>query len=192
MIFLFSLLLSLVGGVLYRMRGGWPDVPRPLEQLAFCAILYVAMHFAGVNVWAALAAYAFAVGMCMKGHGHTMNYSTPVNMDKLEDYEFFTKWLIGKVPDYWYKVIAHSFGGLIMTLLPGMAVFFYEPVHGAIIAISGTLKGVAYMIGWFLHPAYEDGPLKLRFGKFTIDSSTAWGEFLTGAFIWLVVALVIL
>lgn len=169
-----SPLFALIGGILYRARGGWPSLPRPIEQCLFCLpIIYVSLG----SPWYLIAlAYVLSVAATLKGHGHTMNYSTPVDKSKLEDYELFTKWLIGKVPDYWYKVMAHSFGGLIVTL----PLILTAPY----LCWVGLLKGPAYMIGWKLHPNYNDGKLKIKIGKFTIDSSTAWGEFLTGLFIW--------
>jgi len=166
---------SLIGGVLYRMRGGWPDLPRPIEQALFCLpILYVSLGT--VPVFSAALVYGLSVIVTLKGHGHTMNYSTPVDLSKLEWYEYFTEKLIGKIPDYWYKVIAHSFGGLLIT-----APLLFSAPH---LFWVGGLQGLAYMIGWLMHPNYEDGKIKLRLGKFTLDSATSWGEFLTGALIW--------
>lgn len=166
--------LALIGGIIYRARGGWPSIPRPFEQALFCLpVIYASLES---NIMVIVVVYALSVAATLKGHGHTMNYSTPVDRSKLEDYEFFTEWLIEKIPDYWYKVIAHSFGGALMTL----PLVFTAPW----LALSGLLKGPAYMIGWFMHPHYDNGPIKIKIGKFTLDSATAWGEFLTGFFIW--------
>lgn len=165
----------LLGGVLYRARGGWPSLPRPIEQMLFCSIIGYAAYAGGAAWWVCLIIYALSVGACLKGHGHTMNLPAPVDRSKLEGYELFTKWLIGRVPDYWYKVFAHGFGGFIVTA----PLMFISPIA----ALSGWLKGAAYMIGWanFL-PGWG-------IGKFRVDHQTAWGEFLTGGLIWSVVFL---
>lgn len=170
------ILFSFIGAILYRMRGGWPSITRPIEQCLFCLpVLVLAFDY---PLWGAILAYALSVAACLIGHGHTMSLKAPVDKTKLERYEFFTKWLIGKIPDYWYKVIAHGFGGFIVTL----PLFLCNPLA----AMAGWLKAPAYMIGWYLHPNYNDGKIKLRIGKLTFDSATAIGEGLTGLFIWAV------
>jgi len=167
------ILFSILGAIFYRMRGGWPSLPRPIEQCLFCIpIIIVSL---GSPLAAIILAFVLSVAAVSMGHGHTMSLLNPVDLNKLERYEFFTKWLIGKMPDYWYKVLAHSFGGLLVTL----PLIFTNPM----LAPIGLLKGPAYMIGWRLHPNYY-GNEKIKIGKITFDSATAVGEGLTGLFIW--------
>lgn len=190
--YLLTFLLATVGGVIYRFRGGWPDIPRPFEQIAFSSIYGWILYLAGTALVPALWAFSFSVLGVILGHGHTMNYKSKVDPKGLEKYEIFTKGLIGKVPDYWYKVIAHGFGGFLVTLPIGLCLLFINPLAALVVAPSGFLKSVAYMISWKLHPNYNDGKIKYSIGKFKLDTSIAIGEFLTGVFLWGVAALVIL
>lgn len=170
------ILLSIIGGILYRMRGGWPDWPRPIEQMLFC--LPVLVLCLPLGYLSAACLYAVSVAACCMGHGHNMDLGSYEGEAEYEVYEKYTGYykLHGKIPEYWYDVGGVAISGLLITL----PLIFVSPV----LAFSGVLKAPAYMIGWLMHPNYDDGKIKISIGKFTIDSATAWGEFLTGVFIW--------
>lgn len=162
-------LLAVVGGVFYRFRGGWPKLPRPLEQCLFCLpIIYVSL---GSEWYLTALAYALSVVVVLKGHGHTMDLGHSDKGD-FEWYEKVTGWRFfhGKMSEYWYDVIGHSIGGLFITL----PLLLTNPALSAI----GLLKGPAYMIGW------TDKIPSVKIGNFTLMHETEWGEFLTGFFVW--------
>lgn len=181
-----DLILGLIGGILARAKGGWPDIPRPFEQIAFCSILAYALWLFHVPVLLILIACVPAVIVCLKGHGHTMSLTLPVDPSKFEWYERYTGFskLAGRLPDYWYKALGHALGGLFVTLTPGIALSFYNPIAGLILAICGAVQAPAYMIGWWMHPDGEGGYGKMYFGKFQVAAATEWGEFLFGALLW--------
>ena len=166
-------LLSPIGGILYRARGGWPDIPRPIEQCLFC--LPVLLFVIYVPWYTAICAYALSVVATLKGHGKHMDLGSYDKPADDEWYEFLIKWLENKIPVYWYDVIGISLSGLFITL-PLILV-----TTNAFVILAGSLKGLAYMIGWSCKlPSVE-------LGKFTISAPTEWGEFLTGLFIWAVI-----
>jgi hypothetical protein len=171
-------LLALIGGIFYRMRGGWPSTPRPFEQMLFCLpVGYVA--YLGTDWYYALIIYALSVGACLKGHGRNMDLGAWKGDADFEDYERWTGYykLHGKIPEYWYDVGGVAISGLIVTL----PLIFINPLA----AFAGLLKAPAYMLGWWMHPNYDDGKIKFNIYKFTLRSSTEWGEYFTGLFIWL-------
>jgi len=177
-----TLIAALIGGILFRMRGGWPDIPRPIEQVLFCApVIYIC--FVAFSYWGLLLA-ALSVVAVMKGHGNNMDLGmwTPPSND--EWYEFIIKWVKPYLPLYWYDVLGIAVSGLTYTL----PMLLINPV----LATSGALKAFAYMLGWFIQPNGEGGSIKLRLGKFTLECATEWGEFLTGAFLWAVWAMYIM
>lgn len=203
MLYLGFILFTLVGGVLYRFRGGWPTLTRPIEQILFCAPLFY-LCFTSVSFLPALVASIACLVAVLKGHGTWMSYRDLgrciepewldwiVNIFFGKDPRFFTS--EGRCPTeplrkhkvesygvkklYWRGIFGMSLSGLFSTIPVGI-------VTGNIfIGLCGALKGLAYLCGRKLHPNVYDGAAKVRIGKFTLVSDTEWGEFLTGAFIW--------
>lgn len=163
--YLTIILATLIGGVLFRARGGWPSIPRPIEQMLFCLpILLVTLP-----EWYAPIIYLLSVAACCKGHGHNMDLGTWKPPVDYEWYEFH-KPLHGKISEYWYDAIGLAISGLTYTL----PLIVTHP-H---LAWIGILKAPAYMIGWT-----EKLP-EIRIKKLTFAEPTEWGEFFTGAFIW--------
>lgn len=185
MIYLLMIPLAILGGVFYRFRGGWPDIPRPLEQMAFCSIFAFMLIIAGLPYIHAFVAYSLAVVATLKGHGNNMDLGHAPDSDD-EWYEFLIKGYEGKLGTYWYEVLGLCISGLSSTGAVGLALSFYSPFYGLIVGLSGALKAVAYMIGWALHPKYDNGRIKFSIGKFTVKSATEWGEFLFGFGVWAV------
>lgn len=60
---------AVTGALFYRMRGGAPSWPRPLEQILFCTVFGVAMAALGVPFGWQVLAFALAVVACLTGHG---------------------------------------------------------------------------------------------------------------------------
>jgi len=79
-----------------------------------------------------------------------------------ERLEFIIQWMKGKVNNQLYDMALLSLTGLAITLPPGIACM------NPLMALSGLLKGPAYMVG------------KLIEGK----TRTEIGEYLTGATLW--------
>ena len=171
-----TLIAALIGGILFRMRGGWPDIPRPIEQVLFCApVIYIC--FVAFGYWGILLA-ALSVIAVVKRHGNNIDLGTWDGPSKDAWYEFTIKWAKPYMSLYWYDALGMAVSGLTYTL----PMILINPVLG----LSGILKAPAYMLGWFMHPRYNDGRIKLRLGKFTLECATEWGEFFTGAFLWAV------
>jgi hypothetical protein len=212
------IVLAAIGAYLFRMRGGslGPSLPRPFEQAIFCLIfapiVYLSLDGALQSYWlygTAFTAYALAVVAVLKGHGRNMDlghYHKPNSETEPEWYEWTIKWLVGKVPEYWYDVVGIGVSGFTYTVIPGLVVAF-APLSGyslwAIplgigLALSGFTKSLAYMIGWHIQDrAMERGLIvsKVHEGNphrgikglpYHIDHATGIGEALTGFFIWLI------
>lgn len=126
---------------------------------------------------AGLVAYAAAVMGKRTGHGQYAPLGTgerqPVAQDERLDcvVRFFFGADYGG--NYWRCVFGLVVTGLAVTLPAGILYgIVVNPWHGAVLAVSGASKSVAYMIPW---------AVRRRLG---LSYSTWWGEFLTGAFGW--------
>ena len=67
---IFIILSSIItGAVIYRARGGWPSIARPLEQMAYCSIFAFLMAALDAIWWHNGIGYTLAVVAVLTGHG---------------------------------------------------------------------------------------------------------------------------
>lgn len=169
-------IFALIGGFLSRLCGRKSVIPFGLEQFLY-AIPY-GLIFMG-SLWG-IPAFIAGVAGKRTGHGQYIslgNFRQPYGNDEPLDciVRFFFGFDYGG--NYWRCVAGLAVTGMAVTLLPGLLYgLVVNPLMGAVIAISGMSKALAYMIGWFL---YE---------KNLIGRPTVIGEILTGAFGWGVLA----
>lgn len=180
MIWTFLLLTSTVTGALfYRMRGGEPDLPRPVEQVLFCLIFIVAMDVFGVGIWAGLIPFIIAVLITCTGHGQYFLSLTP-KLIKNERIDFLLRPIFGHDPRdlvyavspqeidkliddygreklYWRCVTGMAMTGFLISLAPGIAVAFWHPLPGVLLALSGLIKAPAYMASHRIGQGTEGG-----------------------------------
>lgn len=185
--YLYIILLSLLGAVIYRVRSSEIGTPHPSEQMAFCLIFAGLFYVYEVPLSQAIIAYVVAVIMTLKGHGDSMDLGWYKNAkpSEREWYNFMIKRWEDKLSPYWYDFLGLVISGLVITLFPGLILSFFDPIVGILVGLSGALKGVAYMIGWLIQPDFDKRQkLKLKWGWFEITNATQWGEFFTGLFIW--------
>lgn len=154
------LLMAIVGACLYRWRGHASKYkkffPRPFNQIAFALpYAFIALQ---VSWYAGLIVLAATVLALLTGHG---NFFLRGTGGKPETTEFLVSWAKPYMSLYWYRVMGLSMTGLLVTLPCGIATL--NPV----IALSGILKGAAYVIS-----------NKLKYGD------TEKAEFFTGLFLW--------
>jgi hypothetical protein len=98
--FLFIVIIlaaAFCGAILGRMKGGWPDIPRPIEHMLFCTVFLFTMIMVGVDGWVATGAYALSVLFILTGHGQ---YFLDLIIKALEPerYDFIIKMLFGADP----------------------------------------------------------------------------------------------
>lgn len=174
----FTPLFALIGGLIFRMRGGMPpSFPRPVEQLLFSLPYGAAAYLATENYYITAITLAFTTIAVLKGHGHNMDLGSYKGEADYEWYEFVIKPLHGRIPEYWYDVVGIAISGLTYTIPAGIACM------NPLLALSGALKAPAYMIGWSKDP----WPLPEQ-----LKEPTQIGEFLTGFFLWGVLWLTLL
>lgn len=164
-----NILFALYGGALYRWRGHASKYkkyfPRPFNQIAFAAP-YAALCYPVIGWWC-LGILVVTTLSVLTGHGKWMDLGTWDEKASDETIEFPIKFLESKLSSYWYDVVGMSWSGLVITI--PAAIVTISPL----LAVSGSLKGVAYMIG-------------RKF--FDEDVATDRGEFLTGFFLYLCLA----
>lgn len=189
---LVCLFMAICGGALYRFRGHASKYkrffPRPFNQAAFA--LPYAWIFKGDWLVFCVVWLLTTLGV-ITGHGRGISLSDPNLIGKPETLEIMTKWLIPYMPVYWYKVLVLSVTGLAITLPAGIL------TGNPVLALSGHLKGPAYMLGfeiyklspkrlkWFTNAKgeveYYDG---VKFLPHHLDTGPEIGEFITGAVLW--------
>jgi len=119
---------------------------------------------------------AFAGGF-LKGTGNgggndlATNPKEPGKGRKLEKVEILIyPWLYNRIPRYWYDVVLMSILGLTAVIVPALVIGYCSLILGCLVALGGLLKGLAYIIGWYLFPNSYD------------ERNTETGEALTGFF----------
>lgn len=174
-IFVYKLFLSILGAIIFRVRGGLsPALPRPFDQMLF-ALPYAAIIYkrSGRNIFWFIVVLFLTTLALMTGHGQYMDLGNhPVVGTGVEMLDFIVSLFFGedKGGMFWRDLFGLCLTGLVVTLPCGIALlFFKEWVASAIIGLSGTLKGFAYVLSDLA------------------GYGTEGGEYLTGFFLWGVV-----
>lgn len=128
--------LPFIYGVLSSWHGGQITIPhdvKVVKNIAWCVpALIVSLIY--LPLWCAV-----FIPLCAlkgTGHGRVWNPRLPLDLTKdPEKAESAIKWLVGKIPDFWYKTIA-------MSLIGAMA------ASGAVLAFlcAGHYLGAAYIL----------------------------------------------
>ena len=172
-------LAALLGGFLSRLCGRKSVIPFGLEQWLY-ALPYLLIFTGSLY---GIPAYLAAVLGKRTGHGQYIHLGYLPRQDYSldEKLDFLLKPFFGEDSggNYWRSVAGLALTGVAVTLLPGLVYgFLINGLSGCIIVLSGTLKGLAYMIGWDMHKkGYAEEPTKI-------------GEILTGAFAYGTLALI--
>lgn len=175
--------MSMFGGLVSRMCGGGrPALPWKSDQIIFAApyaFVFAGLSFHWPMVCAALVAFVTAFAGKLTGHGqyiglgHTprANFGDIARLDPIVALFFGADTFQN---NYWRCFFGLMVTGMAVTLCAGILYgALVSPLGGAIIAVSGAFKAVAYAAGWFttdhLNPHAKP---------------TLIGECLTGVFAW--------
>ena len=184
---------ALYGGLISRLHGLQTSLLSKSVMnvlwalpLAFWSAMIVA-EYPHHEYWQVALSSFFAGAACTAGkatgHGRVWNPFSPLDLSKdPEQIEAVTSWLIGRVSDFWYKTIAMALIGLAAVSGAAIVVSFYSPLGGAIIAVGGMMKALAYIIGRKFSP---------NLGKH-LDEPTEYGEVLTGIFAYTAMGLAVI
>lgn len=195
------LIFGIIGLFLYRWRGHASRYkkyfPRPFNQITFALpfttfsylsvpdeIVLFNSNFLYFDVFVGFVVGITTVLALLTGHGNNHDLGRDKRGDD-ETMEFVVKWLHGRITEYWYDVIAMSWYGACITLPCAIA------TGNIFVALSGLLRGPAYMIGWFMQKnstrvlRVEDGReyYGIKYMPKYFDVATAIGEALTGLFL---------
>lgn len=167
----YKLFLALLGGLLFRVRGGLaPALPRPFDQILF-ALAYGAIIYkrSGRNVWWFGAVLVLTILALATGHGQYMDLGRFNGVGGVETLDFIVAALFGADTGglFWRDLFGLCLTGIVITLPAGLALlWFREWIAGVVIGLSGLLKGLAYALSW------------------AVGFDTAGGEYLTGFLLW--------
>lgn len=158
MIIFWLFVFGLYGAFVSRWHGGgFFSAPRGIKNtfwaLPFGVVSYMALSIYIPWYWSILGG-VIAFGLCFAGkstgHGRVWNPYFPMNMaDTPEKIEFFTRWILNKVSDFWYKNICMAIIGFVAVSGAVFAVGWHDIWFAVIIAMGGGLgKSIGYLIGW--------------------------------------------
>jgi len=186
MIILSIVLITLIGGLISRMSGSKDfNIGYGLEQWLY------ALPYGLINItaswWQALLSYVGAFVGKRTGHGGGIDMGTYPHPRDPEKLEYLIIKLRGRIPEYWYDALLMSITGLAVSLVSGIVFAVnIDLLSGALLAVSGATKGLAYMLGWAIFPKGHDGnPHDSEF-----DEATELAEFFTGLFGWLILCVI--
>lgn len=177
---IFALVWAILGCIVYRMRGGFGvSLPRPIEQILFCALVCAPV----TPFLAFLVVLAICTIACVTGHGSYMDLTRGDQYQPGDDERIapVVRWIckvfgINSNPDtYAYQAIGLALTGLIVTLPAGIAsgAFF--------LAIVGAVKFPVYELGWTIGERFPAVGAKLARLSILRDhqgrfAPTAFGE----------------
>lgn len=175
-------------GLISLWHGGTgPQAPKVVKNLAwgltFGGATWFLLYGSLGHGWL-LAILSVTAGLiCLAGkatgHGRGLGLHEPLS-GMPEVLEALTARLIPYFSTYWYKVLILSTAGIFSVVGAALAIGWYNPIAGSVIALGGLLKGSGYMVGQRL----EDRKALLRFYKMLKVRifSNQIGEFLAGFF----------
>lgn len=157
--------IALFGAWTYRLRGRDQPIPKLVMEFFFAYPYTLSTVAHGCPSWLSSIDTAITLLFIATGHGRGQSLKEPFTPgDKPEKVEviFFLTKLQPYMSVYWYKALILAVIGLGITVPAGVS------THNPLLAISGLLHPVAYMIGWKFFKGYE----------------TSVGEVLTGLFLF--------
>jgi hypothetical protein len=183
-------IVGMFGALLYRWRGHASKYkkyfPRPFNQIVF-ALPYAFFAYLYAGWFAGIAGLGLTTAFVLSGHGNFFPKSKFKEPYEPETIELFILWLKGRIPDSVYKFIGMALSGFLVSLPCAIA------TESLFIALSGSLKAVAYTLGSWLYrfspkrpKMGSDGNLYLGVSYLPkhLDCITEIGEFLTGLLLW--------
>lgn len=174
---------------LSRMCGGGnPELPFGLDAW-FYALPYL-LFLIPICGWYALIGYAGAVLGKRLGHGRGISLGIPTMIGSPEKIEVLISWAQKYTTIYEYKALILGATGIAATIASTVLLAIWgHPWAAAIIFWSGALKALAYVIGWDIFPDNKDPTNDF---PAELNSATEIGEFLTGFFAGLGIALALI
>ena len=162
----------LIGGPLYRLRGGWLKTMTGTKSTQLSRAVWAIPTAAWImflwgQPWLVGAGLTVSVflSMALLGHGAHMIYDRKDLLEghwvkkgnDLELLTFWLPWVFGSKPDntwetskvFLYHMIAMSFIGLVRNTIAVIPVFFVSPLIAAIYSVTGLLHGPLYRLGFY-------------------------------------------
>lgn len=164
--------VAILGGLLYRLRGGlWKTLTggdKWWNGTHACRALWAlptAFMLAGTEwVMFGLLSATFFLSMALIGHGAHMVYGPAYFTHVKDQDELLTSWWLPKLwgghpANHWdqyevdnYNMVGMSVIGLVRNTLAISPLIWMDPFWSFVYAMSGLLHGPLYNLGWTLTP----------------------------------------
>ncbi len=183
------ILYALIGGILFRIRGGAPKwegllifpygtklgeiSPRFIKTGLCAAALTLPMDWGLVPWWAALVAFGLSFVMISRGHGDFLDFGTNPQTDPDEWLNPLVRVFTNDTDGFKHDFIGMIFSGISYTIFPAIILSIWHSPLWLILLAVGALKGPAYALG------HKTGGIPVS----ELDSPTGLAEFLTGFFL---------
>ena len=166
---------ALAGGWLFRCRGGGPPrwLPRQAARLLYAAILTGPAWWLA-SWWAALATVVLTFAAVTRGHGDWQDLGR-MPADRDEWLNPVVRLFVRDDISWSHDAVGMALSGMTYTAPLAVAVgWLYDPVAGALVAIAGLGKVIAYIAGWALREALgpNAGPRHLKMGTEIAEALT--------------------
>lgn len=147
------LLIPFMAFVSRMHGGGWPSIPYSLDAWILAAPYLLLYPMIG---WWVVPAYFGAVLSIRTGHGSFFHYTRSHYPDRTpERIEII---MPKSLPVWAYKALGMALTGFGVTLIPAIALASYGYyIEALVIALSGLLKAVAYILPNTEHSEYARG-----------------------------------
>lgn len=140
------LIFGILGSIISRFHGGGfvSSVPKVYKNILWALPFAGATFYITHNYYLIIPASALCLLKCL-GHGRGFRLHEP--MAPFSEPELVEKIIPEWLPIYWYKVAIMTTTGLAAVSGAAICIAGYHPLAGAVIAVGGAAKGLAYMIG---------------------------------------------
>ena len=159
-----SLIMAIAGACLYRWRGHASQYKKYFPRplnQIAFALPYAYITYIHTGIIVSLLILVLTTLAVLSGHGNFFRNNINPKDREPERLEFIIRWAVDKIPLRLYKFLGMVITGMAVTLPAAIAI-------GSIpLALSGALKGLAYQF------------------------NTEVGEYLTGLFLWGVLAVIL-
>lgn len=188
-----SLIGAVLGGTIYRIRGGMsPDLPHLVEQSLWSlmvnapAIFVIAtMPFSWLMIGLVTLSFALTFLATTTGHGDGIDFGRSPDTDPDE----WPNLIVGKVgggDGYLHDFLFMILNGASITIAPAALLLYLGlPYFALVMFLNGMLKGIGYLLGALIHdyvPEYVPPKIK-EFGRGAFLPGAPLGEWFTGAFV---------
>lgn len=157
---LIILLIGISYAAIYRIRGGYIDIPRPIPQIAFVSLIAYFMYGYGAKWYYQVLSFVIGFLAVSTGHGQYLPMGQWVSCQEPETLDFIVSMVYGadNCKDFTRDFIGMYVTGLGIFIIPGLISILRKDWIMAIMLFTATLaKPLSYTFGHFVRMPFPKG-----------------------------------